>query len=306
MKKQKIICVVGPTASGKTGLGIELAKRFNGEVISADSMQIYCDMHIASAAPDIREIDGIPHHLVEFLSYGSSYTVADYVKAARQKIDEIASRGKMPIIVGGTGLYINSLVNNVEFVEQETDIELRECITEEFDRVGGEEMLARLGEIDPEAAEKLHANDKRRIIRAFEIYESTGNTKSFNDEQSIKNESPYDAIMIGITYRDREKLYERINTRVDIMLQNGLLEEAKAAFDKNLGGGAIQAIGHKEFFDYFKCQISLEEAVENLKRSTRRYAKRQLTWFNKDTRINWIYKDECQNIIEAAVKILGR
>ena len=304
MKKQKIICVVGPTASGKTGLGIELAKCFDGEVISADSMQIYRDMHIASAAPDNSETQGIPHHLVEFLPYGSSYTVADYVKAAREKIEEIASRGKIPIVVGGTGLYINSLVNNVEFVEQETDLELRERITEEFDRIGGEQMLVRLREIDALAAEKLHANDKRRIIRAFEIYESTGNTKSFNDEQSIKNESPYDAILIGITYRDREKLYERINLRVDIMLENGLLKEAKTAYDKNLGGGAIQAIGHKEFFDYFNGEISLSEAVENLKRSTRRYAKRQLTWFNKDTRINWIYKDETENAADVAMSIV--
>ena len=226
--------MVGPTASGKTGLGIALAKHLDGEVISADSMQIYRDMHIASAAPDDSETDGVPHHLVEFLPYGSSYTVADYVKAAREKISEIASRGKTPIIVGGTGLYINSLVNNVEFIESETDYELRERITKEFDRVGGEEMLRRLQEIDPGAASKLHANDKKRIIRAFEIYESTGNTKSFNDEQSVKNESPYDVCMIGITYSDREKLYERINTRVDIMLQNGLLEEAKSAFDKNL------------------------------------------------------------------------
>ncbi len=304
MKKQKIICVVGPTASGKTGLGIKLAKYFDGEVISADSMQIYRDMHIATAAPDASETEGIPHHLVEFLPYGSSYTVADYVKAAREKINEIVSRGKMPIIVGGTGLYINSLVNNVEFVEQKTDLQLREKITKEFDQLGGEEMLARLREIDHEAAEKLHENDKRRIIRAFEIYESTGNTKSFNDEQSIKNESPYDACMIGITYRDREKLYERINARVDIMLQNGLLEEAKSAFDKNLGGGAVQAIGHKEFFDYFKGEILLDEAVENLKRSTRRYAKRQLTWFNKDERINWIYKDEIEDAITVAIKFV--
>ena len=303
MKKQKIICVVGPTASGKTGLGIALAKHFDGEVISADSMQIYRDMHIASAAPDDSETDGVPHHLVEFLPYGSSYTVADYVKAAREKISEIASRGKTPIIVGGTGLYINSLVNNVEFIESETDYELRERITKEFDLVGGEKMLEHLREIDPEAASKLHANDKKRIIRAFEIYESTGNTKSFNDEQSIKNESPYDVCMIGITYSDREKLYERINIRVDIMLQNGLIEEAKSAYNKNLGGGAVQAIGHKEFFDYFDGLITLEEATENLKRATRRYAKRQLTWFNKDARINWIHKGEAEDAVAAAIKI---
>ena len=303
MKKQKIICVVGPTASGKTGLGIALAKHFDGEVISADSMLIYCDMHIASAAPDQSETQGIPHHLVEFLPYGSSFTVADYVKAARQKIAEVASRGKLPIIVGGTGLYINSLINNVEFIEQKTDLKLREKITREFDNIGGQAMLERLREIDPEAAEKLHENDKRRIIRAFEIYESTGNTKSFNDELSVQNESPYKTCMIGITYRDWEKLYERINTRVDIMLENGLLDEAKDAFQKNLGGGAVQAIGHKEFFDYFSGETSFDEAVENLKRSTRRYAKRQLTWFNKDERINWLYKDEQADITSSAIMI---
>ena len=306
MKKQKIIYVAGPTASGKTELGIALAKRFDGEVISADSMQIYRDMHIASAAPDSSETQGVPHHLVEFLDYGATFTVADYVKTARERIAEIASRGKMPIIVGGTGLYISSLVDNIEFIESETDLLLREKITQEFDRVGAAEMLKRLHEIDPDTADKLHENDKRRIIRAFEIYKSTGKTKSFNDEQSVKNESPYAACMIGITYRDRELLYERINRRVDIMLENGLLCEAKSAFCKNLGGGAVQAIGHKEFFDYFKGEISFEEAVENLKRSTRRYAKRQLTWFNKDLRINWIYKDETADAVRAAVDIAER
>ena len=303
MKKQKIICVVGPTASGKTELGVALAKSFDGEVISADSMQIYRDMHIASAAPDKSETDGIPHHLVEFLPYGSTFTVADYVKAARAKINEIANKGKMPIIVGGTGLYINSIVNNIEFTESQTDMELRERITKEFDFLGGEKMLARLRSFDPDTADKLHPSDKRRIIRAFEIFESTGNTKSFNDKMSLKNDSPYSAAMIGVTYRNREALYNRINFRVDKMLESGLLDEAKSAFQKNLGGGAVQAIGHKEFFDYFRGEISLEEATENLKRATRRYAKRQLTWFNKDARINWIYKDETNDVASAAINI---
>lgn len=303
MSKQKIIYVVGPTASGKTALGVALAKRFNGEVISADSMQIYRDMHIASAAPDLSETDGVPHHLVEFLPYGENFNVADYVKIARQKIAEITSCGKTPVIVGGTGLYINSLLNNVEFISAETDFELRERITAEFDRVGGEEMLLRLKKTDAAAAEKLHPNDKRRIIRAFEIFESTGNTKTFNDKQSLKNESPYKSLIIGITYRDREKLYERINRRVDIMLESGLLAEAEAAYGKNLKCGAVQAIGHKEFFAFFNREIPLETAVENLKRSTRRYAKRQLTWFNKDTRIKWLYPDETENVVAEAINL---
>lgn len=306
MKKQKIICVVGPTASGKTELGVGLSKHFDGEVISADSMQIYRDMHIASAAPDFSETDGIPHHLVEFLPYGSNFTVADYVKLARGKIAEVAFCGKMPIIVGGTGLYINSLVNNVEFTESETDLALRKKITEEFERVGGEKMLERLFEIDPDTAKKLHPNDCRRIIRAFEIYESTGKSKSFNDSQSVKNESPYSSVLIGVTYRDRELLYERINRRVDIMLENGLLKEAENAYNQKNGGGSVQAIGHKEFFDYFKGEISFDEAVENLKRSTRRYAKRQLTWFNKNKNVNWIYKDETENTLAQAIKIAER
>ncbi len=302
--KQKIICVVGPTASGKTSLGVELCKAIDGEVVSADSMQIYRDMHIASAAPDSSETQGIPHHLIEFLPYGSRFTVADYVKAARKKINDILSRGKTPVIVGGTGLYINSIVNNIEFIASNTDFALRERITQEFDAVGGDVMLERLRRVDAAAADKLHPNDKRRIIRAFEIYQSTGNTKSFNDEQSVINESPYAACIIGITYRDRELLYNRINTRVDIMLKNGLLDEAKAAFLKKAGGGAVQAIGHKEFFDYFNGELSLEEATENLKRSTRRYAKRQLTWFNKDQRINWIYADDTQDAVAEALKII--
>lgn len=306
MSKQKIICVVGPTASGKTELGTALAKHFNGEVISADSMQIYRDMHIASAAPDKSEMQNIKHHLIEFLDYGNVYTVADYVKAARQTISEIAQRNKTPIVVGGTGLYINSLVNNIEFSENKTDAELRNRISREFDEMGAEKMLERLYEIDSDTASKLHKNDRRRIIRAFEIYESTGKTKSFQDKQSVKNESPYSSVMIGITYFDREILYDRINARVDKMIKNGLIDEAYAAYKKGVSGGAVQAIGHKEFFDFFCGKISLEEAVENLKRSTRRYAKRQLTWFNKDSRINWIYKDKTEDVISEAYKIAER
>lgn len=225
------------------------------------------------------------------------------LRRQEKKIAEITARGKMPIIVGGTGLYINSLVNNIEFTENETDLELRARITAEFDTIGAAAMLEKLRKIDPDTASRLHENDKRRIIRAFEIYESTGNTKSFQDSQSVKNESPYSAVLIGITYRDRELLYDRINRRVDIMLKSGLLDEARTAYNKNLGGGAVQAIGHKEFFDYFKGEILLDEAVENLKRATRRYAKRQLTWFNKTERVNWIYKDEIKNAEQVAIEI---
>lgn len=306
MSKQKIICVVGPTASGKTGLGIEIAKRFNGEIVSADSMQIYKDMSIASAAPTPQERAQVLHHLVEFLDFDQSFTAYDYVSAAKNTIEEIAARGKMPIVVGGTGLYINSLVDNIKFTEFETDFKLREKLERQMDEIGGEEMLKILSSFDPETARSLHPNNRRRIIRAFEIYEGAGITKHEQDILSRKEESPYDAIMIGINYRDREKLYERINKRVDLMIGQGLVEEAKAAFDRNLShtSGAVQAIGHKEFFDYFKGEKNLEECTENLKRATRRYAKRQITWFSRDDRINWIYADECDDILAEALKFI--
>ena len=306
MSRQKIICVVGPTASGKTGLGIRIAKEKNGEIISADSMQIYKDMSIASAAPTKEEREQVPHHLTEFLSFDQSFTTYDYVNTAKAAIEEIAARGKMPVVVGGTGLYINSLVDNIKFTEFQTDYELREKLEKQMDEIGGEEMLKILATFDPETARSLHPNNRRRIIRAFEIYEGAGITKYEQDILSRKEQSPYDAIMIGINYRNREILYERINKRVDLMIESGLVEEAQRAFCRNLShtSGAVQAIGHKELFDYFKGEKTLEECVENLKRATRRYAKRQITWFSRDERINWIYADECDDIAEQALKFI--
>lgn len=307
--KQRIICVVGPTASGKTALGVEIARAIGGEVISADSMQIYRGMTIASAAPTDEETKGVPHHLVEFLDYGESFTVADYVAVAREKIAELVARGKVPVIVGGTGLYINSLVDNIEFSPQEDTAALRERLTAELNEVGAEEMLKRLHALDPEAAEKLHPSDARRIIRAFEIYEATGMTPTEHNRVSRENESPYSPIMIGINYKDREKLYERINLRVDKMVEAGLLEEARAAYKAQSGGtlrGAVQAIGHKELFPYFEGEEGLDESLERLKRSSRRYAKRQITWFSRDKRINWIWRDCEQDTVAAALKIIER
>lgn len=303
--KIRIVCVVGPTASGKTGLGAAVAEEFSGEVVSADSMQIYKGMTIASAAPvSAEDTLGIPHHLVEFLDYGKSFTVADYVAEARCKIAEIASRGKLPVIVGGTGLYINSLVDNIEFTEQKTDLSLRAALEERFDRIGAEKMLEELRSIDPKTASRLHINDRRRIIRAFELYESAGITVSEQNELSRRNESPYNAVMIGINYRNRSLLYERINRRVDMMLEAGLVDEAKRAYDLRLDSGASQAIGHKELYPYFEGEKSLEEALEDLKRATRRYAKRQITWFGRDERINWIYPDENEDIVSLAINII--
>lgn len=304
-EKIRIICVVGPTASGKTGLGAAIAECFGGEVISADSMQIYKGMTVASAAPvSFEDTRGIPHHLVEFLEYGDSFTVADYVDAAREKIADIVSRGKLPVIVGGTGLYINSLVDNIEFTEQKTNPELRKSLELKAESIGYDKMLEQLSLIDPETASRLHINDRKRIIRAFELYETAGITVSEQNELSRRNGSPYDAIMIGINYLNRNLLYERINKRVDIMVESGLIEEARRAYELRLDSGAAQAIGHKELYPFFDGEKTLDEALEDLKRSTRRYAKRQITWFGRDERINWVYPDGSSDIIGEAIEII--
>ena len=299
----KTIFIVGPTASGKTALSIEIAKKFGGEIISADSMQIYKGIHIASAAPDEEEKSGIEHHLIEFLNLDQSFSVAEYVDLARSKIKEIAEKGKIPIVVGGTGLYISSLLDNTEFTSEETDYNLRAELEERFDTVGAENMLKELAEFDPQSAERLHPNNRRRIIRAFEVYKLTGKTITEQNELSHKNEGFIEPLVIGINYSDREKLYERIGLRVDIMLKNGLLEEAETTFNDANGKGAFQAIGHKELYGYFDGSVTLEEATELLKQQTRRYAKRQITWFKRDERINWIYADICEDAVKTALSL---
>ncbi len=300
----KAVFIVGPTASGKTALSIQIAKQFSGEIVSADSMQIYKGIHIASAAPDKQEQCGITHHLIEFLELDQAFSVADYVKMARDTIADINSRGNLPIIVGGTGLYISSLLDNIEFCEQETDFNLRQELEEKFDRIGGEEMLKELAEFDEETAEGLHPNNRRRIIRAFELFLQTGKTKTEHNIKSRQNEGDIKPLVLGINYADRELLYSRIDKRVDIMLENGLLDEAKKNINSNAKNGGFQAIGHKELYGYFNNECSLEEAIENLKRQTRRYAKRQNTWFKRDTRINWLYPDKDLEYLNNAVNLV--
>ena len=302
MSKIKTVFIVGPTASGKTSVSIKLAKRFGGEIVSADSMQIYKGIHIASAAPDEEEKQGIKHHLFEFLELENQFSVADYVIKAKECIYGIASRGKLPIIVGGTGLYINSLLDNTEYSSQETDYALREELEILFDRNGAEQMLKDLAEFDPETASRLHPNNRRRIIRAFEVYKQTGKTVTELNEASHNNESNLNSLVLGITYEDRELLYNRINLRVDLMLKNGLLNEAKTTLEKEGSAGAFQAIGHKELYGHLKGECSLEDAAEHLKQQTRRYAKRQLTWFRRDNRINWIYADK-ENVFDKAMNL---
>ncbi len=302
MNKIPLVCVVGPTASGKTSLGVGLAKHLGGEVVGADSMQIYRSMPIASAVPTMEERQGVTHHLIEALDFSVNFSVADYVEAAHKKIKEIYSSGKQPVLVGGTGLYVNSLVDNIQFVSEPTDFELRKRLQNELNVQGEEYMHARLKAIDEAAAARLHPNNTRRIIRALELFELTGKTITQLEAESRSVPSPYDAIMIGITFENRELLYERIRRRVDLMLENGLIKEAEATL--NLKGGGVQAIGHKELHKYFRGELTLEEAVELLKRESCHYAKRQLTWFKKDTRINWIYADKTDDVLSEAKRIL--
>ena len=298
MKKIPVIAVVGPTASGKTSLSIEIAKRFGGQVVSADSMQIYEKMNIATAKPTLEEMQGIPHHLIGFQPIDKKFSVAEYVSLANECIEKIHNEGDIPVVAGGTGLYVDSLLDNIQFSKEESNEEIRNELTDLFDEKGAEYMLNLLCEIDPETAERLHLKDKSRIIRALEIYKLTGKTMTEQKILSREEESPYDVLYIGINYRDRNVLYDRINLRVDIMLQNGLLEEAKEFYDTSSDTTACQAIGYKELAPYFKGEKELTECVEKLKQETRHYAKRQLTWFRKNENINWVYPDDYQDVNE--------
>lgn len=288
--KIKVAVVVGPTASGKTALAVEIARAFGGEIISADSMQIYKGMDIATAKPTEEEKRDIPHHLMGFLDPSEKYSVADFVHDAAKAIADIHSRGKLPILAGGTGLYVDSLMNNVRFIEEKTDPQLRACLEKQLETEGAEEMLQKLSRFDPETANRLCVQDKKRIVRAIEVYLSTGKTLSEAIAESKTEPSVYDPIYIGINYQNREALYHRINRRVDMMAENGLVEEAKRYYNQS-GQTAKQAIGYKELARYLNGEESLDEALEALKKSTRNYAKRQITWFKRNSEIHWIYPD---------------
>lgn len=303
INKPKVIFIVGPTASGKTELGISIAKHFDGEIVSADSMQIYKGMTIASAAPTYEEKSLVTHHLVEFLEPQVKFSVADYVDLARKTIDDIISRGKLPVVVGGTGLYIDSLIEGIEFAQEKTSFEIREGLEKEYDLLGGELMLEKLREIDPFCAKKLFPNDKKRIVRALEVYHTTGFTMTEQNGRSKLTGKPYNEIIIGVTCFERENLYQRINRRVDLMVEKGIIDEAKAM--RNKGYTSAQAIGHKEFYDYLDNKVSLEFAIEKLKMQTRRYAKRQLTWFRKNNNINWVFSDT-EDVADRSIKIIER
>ena len=278
---------------------MKLAKAVDGEIISADSMQVYKNMPIATAVVTKEEQDGVPHHLVEFLDADQTFSVADFVERAKVLIEEITARGRVPIIAGGTGLFVDSLVKNISFSEVGSNAEIRSERAEK----SNEELYEKLLKLDPNAAEDIHPNNRKRVIRALELSMS-GTSKTEQNENSMLIDSPYDALYIGIGYKDRQKLYDRINKRVDLMLEAGLENEARQMLGKQ-GLTARQAIGHKELQPYIDGDITLAEAVENLKRETRRYAKRQLTWFRRNENINWLYADEMSRdeLVEKAVDL---
>lgn len=297
-----LVVIAGPTASGKTGLSIALAKALSGEIVSADSMQIYKYMNIGTAKPTESEKDGIVHHMMDFLEPSENFSVADYCDMAHKVIDEIHSRGKLPILVGGTGLYIDSLVNNVDFDIDDEDHGIRSELLELAEKEGNESVHNILREIDVETAKKYHPNNLRRVIRAIEFYRITGKTIS---EHAREEKTPrYDVIYFCIDW-DREALYERINKRVDIMVEEGLIEEVKALLEKGYdrNSTAMQGIGYKEFYACLDGEKSIEECLEEIKQGSRRYAKRQLTWFRRNKIINWLTPSE--NMTEDALKIIS-
>ncbi|MBO5344226.1 MAG: tRNA (adenosine(37)-N6)-dimethylallyltransferase MiaA [Ruminococcus sp.] len=307
--KPKVLAVCGPTASGKTWLGVELALKLGGEIVSADSMQIYKGMDIASAKPTKAEMKGVPHHLMDFLDRDVTFSAADYVRLAHEKIREILGRGKLPIIVGGTGLYIDSLLNNVSFSEMKSDEEYRKSLYDYAAENGNEALYERLVSADPEAAEQIHMNNLVRVVRALEVIHLTGRKFSDLKIESRLVESPYESVIIGLNAADRSVLYNRINERVDQMVEMGLVKEAKELWKSAPMKTAANAIGYKELIPYFENNMSLSECIDKIKQETRRYAKRQLTWFRRNDSIEWVviedFSKKCE-IFEKSEKAIAK
>lgn len=286
---EKVIVIAGPTASGKTALAVELAKKINGEVISCDSMQIYKDMSIGTAKPTVEEMDGVPHYLIDFVFPDERYSVADFKRDAEEKIEYVLSKGKVPILCGGTGLYIDTLVLGIDYPEVELDQEYRDELMKKAESDEGlNELYDEAKSIDPEAMEKISENDKKRITRVLELYKATGKTKTELEKISRSNGVKYDYRVFAIDM-DREKLYDRINRRVDIMIEQGLIEEVRNVVEKyDKFPTAMQGLGYKEVVEYFDGKLTKQEMIDKIKQETRRYAKRQLTWFRKNKNIVWI------------------
>ena len=297
----KIVVICGPTASGKTALSIALAKAFDGEVVSADSMQIYRGMDIGTAKPTREEMEGIPHHMLDVAAPGESYSVSRYVAEATACVEDILARGKLPIVCGGTGLYIDGLIRGTDYQPAGTDNGIREQLEAEWEAQGGEAMMARLAAVDPDSAARLHLSDKRRILRALEVWLATGETITVHNARTKEIPPRYEAVMIGLNTEPRQILYDRIDRRVGVMLEQGLLQEVKCLLEDGLlEGTAAQAIGYKELLAYFRGEMTLETAADLIRQKSRNYAKRQLTWFRRDERVKWIV----YNAPEAAQAVL--
>lgn len=313
VEKKKLIAVVGPTASGKTALGIALAKRLNGEIVSCDSMQVYQGLKIGTAQPSEDELAQVPHHLIGFLPWDESFSVSDYVSVAANVIGELHNRKKLPVLVGGTGLYARSLLRGFDFKEEARSEALREELRCQAQELGSKEMHNRLRALDAVSAEAIHPHNVKRVLRALEYCLLSGEPFSQQTIRSHQAEPPYRYVMFCPAYRDRQILYQRINLRVEQMLEAGLLEEAYKFWGfcetAEKLPTATQSIGYKELFPYFRGELNLDQAVENLKQESRRYAKRQITWFAREPEAQFLYMDELGSedaVIQACMDILER
>lgn len=307
----KIIAVAGPTASGKSALALELCKRLGGELVSLDSMQIYKGLDIGTAKPTKAEQAEVRHHMIDICDPREKFSAADFAERAHGVIADIRSRGKRVLLCGGTGLYLDTVLGRLDFGEIESNEKLRRDLIAFAEKNGADALYERLVKIDPQAAEKIHKNNVRRVARAIEIYELTGKTKTEHDREAI-SDSPYDSLIIGLDYNDREVLYSRINRRVDLMIDAGLETEVRSLLSEGLlsaDSTAGQAIGYKEMLGYIAGEYTLEDAIEKIKLGTRRYAKRQLTWLRRNPEINWLYPDrlgDFQSLVGEAEKIIGK
>lgn len=302
--KMPVVAVGGPTASGKTAFSVQLAKRLGGEIVCADSMQIYKGLDVGTAKATKEEMEGVPHHLMDFLPPEETFSVADFVEAANREVQAITGRGRLPVLVGGTGLYIESFLNGVRFAEQKTDPALRERLEKEAGELGAQAMHRRLAAIDPDYAATVHPNNVGRVIRALELYYSSGKTMSRQREESLPETPPFDSMVFCLAPAERSELYRRIDVRVDRMLEAGILEEAKMVWEnRERYRTAAQAIGYKEFFPYFEGTADLAACTDKLKQASRNYAKRQLTWFRRMENVIWLEPGDGQ-LVERAEKLV--
>ena len=306
--RKKVLVITGPTATGKTALSVLLAKRLDGEIISADSMQVYRGMDVGTAKVTPAEMRGVPHHLIDVAAPSENYSVARWVDAAAAAAEDIFSRGKLPMIVGGTNLYIDSLLSGRDFAENGGDSALRDALSAEYDRIGGEAFREMLREVDPDRAAILHPSDKKRLVRALEIYRLTGETITAHDERTKALPKRWDSLRVALNFADRAALYERIDRRVDEMLAAGLFDEVRRLLDAGLSpdSTAMQAIGYKEVVGYFSGEGTAEAAADAIRQNSRRYAKRQLTWLRRDPELLWILWQGTPDLSAAAETVLAR